>query len=494
MSAPPSDDRRIIPRWRSLTASLARGELDPLVISRADSSGDAQEVLARRAAEFDRDGGRVYASELVAAALVLGPSKSALDAARRLGGGDLAATPMARRVAELLTHETEEDVVRPRTDVVDQDHAARKRLLRFGLRANPRNALRWADVARLYTIDGRPREASRAMKVALALSPKNRYVLRSAVRLRLHAREPDAALAILSRNSRTKHDPWLLAAEIAVADLADQRSHNVRRAQAMMDAGQFSDFELSELAGALGTLELDAGDHRQARKLFRRALVAPTDNAVAQAEWAAPRLGLEVGEEPLAERTSWEARALVAQRAGDPKSASDEAWGWLDDQPFASRPAAFGSYAASSHRDFGRGLEFARRGIVANPDEFLLRNNAAFCLLSMNRLEEAEHHLAAIKRAELKPHDRAVLTATLGLYHYRRGDAEAGRELYQDAIRMTRDPSVRTLATIMLAREELLAGGSQGAELTARARQLVDQPNVRTLKVWLIQLTPQDKQ
>jgi tetratricopeptide (TPR) repeat protein len=494
VSAPPRDDRRIIPRWRSFTASLARGELDPLVTGRAKPSADDQEALARRAADFDRDGGRVYASDFVASALVLGPSSAALAAARRLSEGHLAATPMTRRVADLLVREGEGDVLRPGTEVVDQDHAERKRTLRLGLRANPRNALRWADVARLYTIDGRPREASRAMKVALALSPENRYVIRSAVRLRLHAREPDAALAILSRNSGTRRDPWLLAAEIAVADLAHQRSRNVRRAQAMLDAGQFSDFELSELASALGTLELDAGDHRQARKLFRRALVAPTDNSVAQAEWAAPRLGLEVGEEPLAERTSWEARALVAQRAGDPKSASDEAWGWLDDQPFASRPAEFGSYAASSHRDFERGFEFARRGIVANPDEFLLRNNAAFCLLSMNRVQEAEHHLAAIRRDDLKAQDRAILTATLGLYHYRRGDPEAGRKLYQDAIRMAREPSVRTLATIMLAREELLAGGSEAAQLAARARQLVDQPTVRTLKVWLIQLTPQDKQ
>jgi tetratricopeptide (TPR) repeat protein len=492
VSAPPRDDRRIIPRWRSFAATLARGELDPLTIGQRHIRADDREEVAKRAVEFERRGGHAYAADLVAAAFVVGTAEPALKAARLLSDA-LDAAPMSKRIADLLLREAEGGVEEIRADVVDRDHGQRMAALRRGLRENPRNALRWADIARLYTITGHQRMASRAMTVALALAPENRYVLRSAVRLKLHERKPDAALGILGRSKRTPHDPWLLAAELAVAELADERPRNVRRAEAMIQAGRFSDFELSELASALATLELGAGDDREARKLFRRALIDPTDNSVAQAEWAAPRIGLDIDDKSLAEPTAWEARALAAHRVGNPKLAADESWSWLADQPFASRPAEFGSYEASSDRDYERGLKFARRGIVANPDEFLLRNNAAFCLLSMNRVEEAEHHLAAIKREKLNARERAVLTATLGLYRYRRGEPDLGREMYQSAIRQAREPSVRTLATIMLAREELMAKRSEAADLVTRARELVEQPELAGLKVWLLQLAPRDK-
>jgi hypothetical protein len=57
------------------------------------------------------------------------------------------------------------------------------------------------------------------MMTALQLAPQNRHVLRSAARLFLHVGDPECAHDLVARNDATKNDPWLIAAEIAIAYL-----------------------------------------------------------------------------------------------------------------------------------------------------------------------------------------------------------------------------------------------------------------------------------
>ena len=62
-------------------------------------------------------------------------------------------------------------------------------------------------------------------------------------------------------------------------------------------AKQYPDRQLSELASALGTLEMKAGKVRHSKRLFRSALMDPTDNTVAQVFWATrtvPELSFDV--------------------------------------------------------------------------------------------------------------------------------------------------------------------------------------------------------
>jgi tetratricopeptide (TPR) repeat protein len=327
------------------------------------------------------------------------------------------------------------------------------------------------------------------MWMAQRLAPENRHVLRSAARLAIHSHRPDVARAILLRAHRTRHDPWLLACEISAAEIAEERSALLRTARQMLADKRFSDHDLSELASALATIELGAGDLRTSRQLFRQALRAPSDNSVAQVAWATPKLGLRCDEQALAATASWEARAIAAHLSGDWRRATQEAQVWHADQPFASRPAELGSYEASKGGDFKMGQELAEQAIRANPKEFLLRNNAAFCLLSMNSVKRAKTHLDAIEGDGLTTHERATLTATWGLYHYRSGAHEQGREHYLRAIRESRDSTSRALASIMLAREELLAGMPGATEAVASAMKLGAQHQPK-LEAWLEQLMP----
>ena len=62
------------------------------------------------------------------------------------------------------------------------------------------------------------------MKVAVQLSPNNRYVIRCATRLFSHYGEIERAQHILRHNDFIKKDPWLLSADIAVATMQGRMS------------------------------------------------------------------------------------------------------------------------------------------------------------------------------------------------------------------------------------------------------------------------------
>ena len=54
----------------------------------------------------------------------------------------------------------------------------------------------------------------------------------------------------------------------------------------MVDSGDHSNLDVSELISELATLDLQSGRDKRSRQLFVRALVDPTENSLAQAEWA----------------------------------------------------------------------------------------------------------------------------------------------------------------------------------------------------------------
>jgi tetratricopeptide (TPR) repeat protein len=468
---------------------MAMGELHPLPAEHCERPwAHRTEGLAHLREDFRSHEIGPIASDLLGAALVLDEPDSAKEVADRVNKGQIPTTGTSRRVAARLLEIGDRAPAELTADeIVDFDPDKQRGELRRLLRKNPHNALRWTDLARLQTVLGKDRHAERAMLVAQGLAPEDRHVLRSAARLAIHLHRPDEARAILLRAQRTPQDPWLLACEISAAELAEERSTLVGAARRLLADQRFSDHELSELASAVATIELGAGDLPASRQLFRQALKSPSDNSAAQFTWATPTLGLDYDERALSVPASWEARAIAAHRSGDWRGATEEAERWLHDQPFASRPAELGSYEASKGGDFTTGLRLAEQALRANPREFLLHNNAAFCLLSMDRIQQAKVHLDAIAEKELKADERVTLTATWGLYHYRTGEPQRGHEHYLRAIHDSRDSVSRGLASIVLAREELRAGTPGATDTLARAAKLVKQ-NRSELGAWLEQV------
>ena len=156
------------------------------------------------------------------------------------------------------------------------------------------------------------------------------------------------------------------------------------------------------------------------------------------------------------------------------RRAVDEAWRWLLDQPFSQAPALMGSYLAGiAIGDHKEAIRIAERGLIAHPDDRLLRNNLAVSLALSGRVTEAHAAFKEIKPGVTEPAVRATLFATAGLLSYRGGFPARGREYYEQALEMLRTPGferMRAVAALHLAREELIAGGEGARDLLSRAR------------------------
>jgi tetratricopeptide (TPR) repeat protein len=459
-------DRKVIPRWRKSSIAAGTGELRSLRggAPTDHGNGGSQEVAAR-AQLFKLSPTPGLAGDLVGAALVNGLPDLAHEAAREIMRQSQPRYRLAQRVGGAIlgiSPAMEEPLGTADLGAITTRSIVQIHRLRSLLSIQPRNALAWCDLSLAYTMLAQADQARHAMQNALWIAPEDRLVLRSATRMFIHSGEPDTASALLARSEGIGRDPWLMAAEISAAALADRPSVSLGRSRRLVDRDGLEPWHLSELAAALATSELEAGNRRKARKLFRQALRNPTENAVAQVEWAHEYgLGQE-WEGSIALPEAHEARARLFVERGDWESALEAALKWLLDQLFSRDAAGYASWvAASGLEDYQTAIAVARIGLAANPDDPILRNNLVFALASSDMVEEADRELELLHIDELAGTDLAVVTATRGLIAYRRGNEELGRDLYTSAISSASGPDaerIRATAALLMLREELRAG------------------------------------
>lgn len=482
-------NRDVVPRWRPFGSTVRSGETAP--VAELESPAPTPDLSEPEDA-FRRWPGQHTASDLVGSALSCGVrNKAALEAARHLldlpGTAQNAvdmATALLLQTAGSLSPAIDQD--EPRIDFAEVRERAH--LLRRIVRAEPRNAIRWADLALAHTVLGHPQKAEREIRIALDIAGPHRFLMRAAARLYVHMDRPDAAHDLLVAEPGVLDDPWLAAAEIATATLAGTALKQMKRAHRMLDdSGRHAPLHLAELASQVATTELRAGHAKQARRLMRLALIQPTDNALAQAEWASAH-GLSIEPVNLDVPRTYEARALRYSHVGDWKAASDAGLDWLADQPFAHEAAQFTSYVASiGAEDWEVAEQAARIGLVANPDNHMLRNNMAFALANQGRTQEAEDYLRYVPGPELAPRERAVLEATRGLVLFRQGRLAEGREAYGHAVATLaglKEGDLAALANIFWAREETLAGTEQAASAIVSAVERVRTTQAPEARLW----------
>lgn len=331
------------------------------------------------------------------------------------------------------------------------------------LRANPRSAILWGDLARRYTSLGQFDEAKHALRVARILAPNSRYLLRSQVRFLVHIDRDDEAVRLLQKHPRTLGDPWLMAALLSTSEQAHKPLPGKKHIRRLLDDDNFRPIERSELASESGTLELRSGATRVGKRLLAAALTNPTDNSLAQVEWVSNRFDLlHVDVEEFAVPFPDEARARSAAQAGDWETALSHAERWMDDQPFDAGAAVLGSYVASvGLEDWDRSILIARAGLLASPNDVMLRNNLAFALLGVNQLEAAAAELAQIPSRGSDGSAQAAVLATRGLLAFRSGDPARGSQLYRSAIttaHRAREADAEAMALSMLIAETARAG------------------------------------
>ena len=262
------EDRDVIPRWRSLGATVASGELGQQV---ADVELDEQgeDELERSWRAWEADPSLISTAELVSAGLVLGVPGRVEKAARSLRSESLPAG-VQHLVEAVLSraHPSEQDPSSVQSGPRTSDPRRTARRLKAALTQDPRRAIAWLELGRIYAALGQSDSARGAIRAAVALAPDDRFVLRSASCFFVNAKEADRAHGLLANAQVTAADPWLMAAELATAHAADVRPRYLKRAKQLLESGDFRERDVSELASEVGTFELRSGADRRARRLL----------------------------------------------------------------------------------------------------------------------------------------------------------------------------------------------------------------------------------
>lgn len=430
-----------MPRWwRSADAATTK-EFAPLKAGKPLPVPD-KTLLDSQLREFGENPTLGIAAETIAAAAMAGEKERAREAAKFVLAHPEDASPLLQRSARAALGLPVEDHVLGNEDT---EIGRIKDLLRL----NPRNAALWVDLARLQAAKGGGKEAKkrarRSILAALTLAPNNRWVLRSANRFFLHIEEPDVAHRLLARHQRTRTDPWLMAAEIATAQILGVTPTSQKVALSLIRAKSLPPSHRSELYAACATSEMESGGHKFARRLFSTALENTTENAVAQAEWAQREMGDSVEVQPALSRVTgaFEAECWIHFYEGRLDQAFTAAKEWWCDEPFATNPVSMVCYLAGLREDFRTILDVTDRIIPRDPDDPLHRHNRIFALIASGEIFHGkqiedlvlDYTIGRVRRVD---NDYSHAMANIGMFLYRIGEHASGRRAYEASIEVAK--------------------------------------------------------
>lgn len=463
---PFSESRQVIPRWHTYPVARWLG-LAQATVQSGPPHAPTQDFVEKIQA-WRNQPNPLYASDLVGSALSINQvnSRDATDAAQYILEHDRTSPSSVVELANAYLRQVNRKAL-PLPNIILPEQTAKFHeaiaSLKGRVRAYPRNPILWMELAFYYSAIGQKLSAEKAVNVAISLNKENRYLLRSGSRFFMHMGLAEQGLELIRRSESGRHDPWLVAAEIAISNTLGLAPKRINRGRELLASSRIDKFHLSELASALGTLELENGAIKKGKRLFTLALEDPTENSLAQAAHLSDVLGetaRHIGTKHLA--NSFEAEtSLKFYQDEDYRGALEAAKKWFAYQPFSSRPALSGSYiAAVTLDDHEEAIRITKMGLLSSPNDVMLRNNLAFSLASLNRPGEAREALSHIKESDLEKRELAVVTATKALVDFRIGNLKAARKLYADSIagfKQVNDARAEIMARFFWTREERLA-------------------------------------
>lgn len=469
-------DRRVVPNWRSFGKTTVLGELNSILL---ESSVDNIETsIDEYIIDWQLSRTVIHAADLLSAAIVNNKkeNQTVKEAATFILKNENKSSKSQISLACQILNKTEDKDLSSRFNEVNLDNLPalinpepvheKIRVTKDMINYFPYNPILYVELARFYSIIGQENKSIRAMQTALHLAPNNRFVLRSATRLFAHVNTDDEHLEyihdLLRKNPMTAVDPWLTSAEISIATIRDRTSRFIKKGVDLINSKNISPLNYTELASSIGTVELLYGGHRKSRDLFKKALIKPNDNSLAQIEWASTKdTQLDIDPALFDVKMNFEALALDNFQNDNFDLALDNAAKWFIDMPFSKRPIMFGSNLATTIlKDQKKSISFLNAGLISHPNDPQLINNLAYSLALDNKAEEAFDQLNKIRNAaDYDDVTNICLTATKGLAFFRSGFAEPGRQLYLEAIEETsriKNRELNWIAILNYAREEIL--------------------------------------
>lgn len=473
-------DRRIIPRWRTLENSIKNGELE------FASATDIEDIYSDpffkgHLLNWQENKSVSNALEIVNFSLISGchqfaeePINFLLENKDRVPMRALDIVGSFVNSPEEANFETINAQNQLNLNIIDairlQIAIVKKQIQKF-----QKNPVLWIELARLYTVLGIDEKAKKAVTVALAINSENRFILRSAARYFIHIDDPEISKHILVRSKSFKYDPWLLSSEIAVSSILGKTSNHIKKATQLIYSNTFSDSCISELASAVGTVELYSGSYKKAKKHFNKSLSKPNENSLAQAQWATSYIGALNFNSDTNVPNSFEVQAGRAYNSGEWLKAFEYCTEWMLDEPYSSRPARAGSYLSAALLDnYSEGEHLCRLALVSNRNDPSLKNNLCVLLAYQGKTEEAQEIFESIELDSLPKREQIISIATKGLLMYREGSVDVGRILYKEAIEKATkagETGVAASAAIYLTREEYRLDSELAEQLHRQAEK-----------------------
>lgn len=268
---------------------------------------------------------------------------------------------------------------------------------------------------------------------------------------------------VIKKSSFIKSDPWLISAEIAYSSILNRYSKLVKSGVEYLNRNNSNPYSITELASALGTLEFNNGNLKEARKYFKCSLINPNDNSLAQASWMSEGLsGVLIESSKYDLPYAFEANALKQYEQKSYQESFNTAILWQNDEPYSTRPIRLASYIASTFlKNNSAAIKLIEKGLSINPNDLTLLNNLVYNLAKEDQIEKA----LKIFEGTLKKHlpveldkNRIAITATAGLLCYKKNLPEEGKSLYLKAIELAKklkNEYYLSLATANYLREEI---------------------------------------
>lgn len=491
-------DRRVVPNWRYYESTLEAGELNNWKVARPHediySISDYEELW--------KDNHSLYrAGDLISAAITNGQEDNPIvkDAASFVLDREAVSTKAllmsARRVLGVEEEKTlsKVEIQRLKECTAIEDIRRYIHILRQRLNLMPYNPFLYVDLSRAYLLIGQNEKAEGAMLNALHFGATDRFVARSAARFFLHEQDRDRAYEVIRAQGAVASDPWLMAAEISINMLRGKTSNYIKKGKEIIDSGNCSPFGYTELASSIGTLELSAGSNRRSNRLFKKALISPNDNSLAQVQWvnSFEPLSLDLN---TSVRNDYEVRTFEAIANGDKDGARHEAVSWICDMPFAHKPINIGySICTNLLQDYDLASAILDVGLRSDESSPFLLNNKAYCAARAGQIDDANEAFAKLlqsNRVEESPSWQVCIPATEGLIHYRSNELQLGSVKYEEAISIAKqiaetsnDKQLYKKAVLNYCRERIIAKDGNADQVLAEADAISIDEKETELKV-----------
>ena len=395
-SSSKDEHRNVVPRWRSLRVtpgSELRSE-----VRYPDSSVFLPEAFQSDLDIWRKESSLSAATDILDLSILTSDKTLLLEATRRIRPFLQQARPTLIDTVKRLHRPSEMSVSAiSRSASLEQNEAYLRRSIAMYKRRiidTPRDMLSYLEAARLYTTIGMYDKSEHYLRIALALCPNDRFVLRAITQFYSVVGDIGQALAPLWSSGALKYDPWIQSAEIAAAGLSSRGSRIASHAMRNVRGAKNLGVECTELALGLATLELEAGaKQRKVFQIVRSAVSQSTENALAQAVWLSEQTGRAFASRfPDIElrESAHEARTLDFAEKGMFVEASVEARFWLADQPFQSQPAIYLMNLSSVQLDDPEAvLSVARRSIRLHPTDWNVLNAALMVFARAKIMKQA---------------------------------------------------------------------------------------------------------